>query len=333
MRTHTKHRKFLLSPRLWVAGCVGAVAALAGCQRADSSLPGTLERERLELVADAAEAIVAMPVKPGQQVAAGDLVLVQDGAVAATQLAAAIAQTAQAQAHLDELRNGSRNTTVQAAVARRDRARTQRDDEDRERRRLLGLVAQNLVSRVSYDRQVTAAATANAALAEAEAALRELQQGTRREQVVGAQRAVEQAQAQQRAVVTTQQRLEVRAPRAAIVDALPYHLGEKPPRGATVAVLLATGAPFVRIHVPEPLRARVQPGTAAAIRVDGVAGDFQGRVRYISSEPEFTPYFSLTETDRSRLAYTAEVSIDSLPAAKLPAGLPATVELAIAPSP
>ena len=155
MRTQSKHHRFLLSPRPWAAGYV-AVAMLAGCQRADPSLPGTVERERLELVADAAEAIVAIPVKPGQVVAAGDLLLVQDGDVAATQLAGAAAQTAQAQAHLDELRNGSRNTTVQAAVARRDRARAQRDDEERERRRLLGLVAQNLVSRVAYDRQATA---------------------------------------------------------------------------------------------------------------------------------------------------------------------------------
>lgn len=311
-----------------------ALLLLASCQRtAENALPGTLERDRVELVADAAEAIVELRVREGQIVHRGDVLLVQDRSVAADQLARGSAQSAQAQAQLDELRSGARGTTVRAAQARRDRARVQRDDEERERRRLLGLVAQNLVSRAAYDRQSAAAAAAAAALAEAEAALQELQQGTRREQVTQAQRVLEQAQAQQRELQTTAGRLEVRAPLDAVVDALPYRVGEKPARGATVAVLLASGAAFVRVHVPEPLRVRVRVGTAASVSVDGVTESLSGRVRYISTEPEFTPYFSLTEQDRSRLSYAAEVLLSGAAAASLPAGIPATVRLQLDASP
>jgi HlyD family secretion protein len=305
-----------------------AAAAVASCSASgDGRLPGTLERDRLELVADAAETIIEMPVREGARVAQNALILALDGSVAVTQLEGARAQVAAAQARLDELRNGPRATTIGAAVARRDRARTVRDNEARERERLRGLIAQNLVSRAALDQQTAVAASSEDGLREAEAVLRELQQGTRKEQIDQARRAVEQSAAQLRQLETTKSRLEVRAPREAIVDALPFRVGEKPARGATVVVLLATGAPFARVHVPEPLRARVRVGTAARIRVDGVKDEFSGKVRYIATDPEFTPYYSLTESDRSRLAYRAEIVIDSAAAAELPAGLPLEVML------
>lgn len=307
---------------------LAAAAGVASCSAGgDGRLPGTLERDRLELVADAAETIVEMPVREGARVAQNALILALDGSVAVTQLEGARAQVAAAQARLDELRNGPRATTIGAAVARRDRARTVRDNEVRERERLRGLIAQNLVSRAALDQQTAVAASSEDGLREAEAVLRELQQGTRKEQIDQARRAVEQSAAQLRQLETTKSRLEVRAPREAIVDALPFRVGEKPARGATVAVLLATGAPFARVHVPEPLRARVRVGTAARIRIDGVKDEFSGRVRYIATDPEFTPYYSLTESDRSRLAYRAEIVIDGAAAAELPAGLPLEVML------
>ncbi|MBC8024729.1 MAG: hemolysin secretion protein D, partial [Steroidobacteraceae bacterium] len=66
---------------------------LASCSRQDTdTLPGTLERDRIELVADADESIVAQPLAEGSAVKAGDVVVVQDGAISASQLDAARAQ-------------------------------------------------------------------------------------------------------------------------------------------------------------------------------------------------------------------------------------------------
>jgi HlyD family secretion protein len=56
------------------------------------------------------------------------------------------------------------------------------------------------------------------------------------------------------------------------------------------------------------------------VHADGVERNFQGTVRWVSSDASFTPYFALTEHDRSRLSYLAE--IDLADAARLPAGLP-----------
>jgi HlyD family secretion protein len=43
-------------------------------------------------------------------------------------------------------------------------------------------------------------------------------------------------------------------------------------------------------------------------------------VRWVSSDATFTPYFALTEHDRSRLSFLAEIDIPD--AAQLPSGVP-----------
>jgi HlyD family secretion protein len=97
-----------------------------------------------------------------------------------------------------------------------------------------------------------------------------------------------------------------------------------------VAVLLADTAPYARIHVPAPLRARVRQGTPATLRVDGVERAFSGKVRFIASDAEFTPYYSLTAADRSRLSFLAEVVFDDAAARELPSGVPVNVSLTLA---
>ncbi|MFO1427051.1 MAG: HlyD family efflux transporter periplasmic adaptor subunit [Steroidobacteraceae bacterium] len=301
---------------------------LSACGNGPSgALPGTLERDRIELAAEAAEPILERPVREGAIVRAGDVIIVQDATVAGTQLDAARAAVARAAAQLRELENGARIEARREARARRDAARAQRDAEARELARLQGLIAQNLVSQSQLTRQQAASDAAASGLAAAEAALATLENGTRAEQVEQGRRSLEQARAQLRELETSAGRLQVRAPIAGIVDALPYQLGERPPRGATVAVLLADGAPFARIYVPEPLRAQVHVGTPARVHVDGVEGVFRGNVRFVASQATFTPYFSLNETDRSRLAFLAEVTLAEPRAATIGIGVPVQVEL------
>jgi len=307
---------------------VMAALLAGGCARHDESrLPGTLERDRVELVADANESIVSLPFAEGASVEAGDVVVVQDKAITAAQVDAARAQLAEAEARVEELKNGPRPTTIRAAVARRDAARAQRDDAVRERDRLLDLVKRSLVSQSDADRQVALASTAESNLREAEEDLRELQEGTRAEELAQARQAADSARANLAGLQTTSSRLEVRAPIAATIDALPYGLGEKPAKGATVAVLLANTAPYARIHVPEQIRARVRPGTQASIHIDGIDRAWRGQVRFVSSEAEFTPYYALTAADRSRLSFRAEVVFDESEATSLPSGVPLEVSL------
>jgi len=49
-------------------------------------------------------------------------------------------------------------------------------------------------------------------------------------------------------------------------------------------------------------------------------------VRSVSSEASFTPYAALTEQDRGRLVFVAEIDLEGEAAAELPAGVPVQVE-------
>ena len=69
----------------------------------------------------------------------------------------------------------------------------------------------------------------------------------------------------------------------------------------------------------------IKPGTHAKIFVDGLTSPIAGRVRWVSAEAAFTPYFALTEHDRGRLSYVAKVDIAE-DRERLPDGVPVEVE-------
>ena len=98
--------------------------------------------------------------------------------------------------------------------------------------------------------------------------------------------------------------------------------------GQPVIVMLAAGQPHARVYVPEALRVRVAAGTPARIRVDGLEEPIEGRVRWVSSEAAFTPYYALTERDRGRLTYLAKVDLLT-DRDRLPDGVPVEVEFLV----
>ena len=50
-----------------------------------------------------------------------------------------------------------------------------------------------------------------------------------------------------------------------------------------------------------------------------------GRLRWIATEPAFTPYYALNASDRARLVYMAEFDLEG--GEELPTGVPAQVLL------
>ncbi len=265
------------------------VLMLSDCSRTNPlPLVGTLERDRMDLVAEAQEPIVRINVQEGDRVHAGQVILQLDDRRQRTLLAEARAIRDQAKARLaaaQAMLTQARKDFTRTAVLVRRRVRSEAE---------LDRV------RATFDSRRADVAAAEAARAEAQAA------------VAGAE--------------LTLHRLTVRAPRAATVDALPFHLGERPPAHAVVAVLLDAKSAYARVYVPEPLRARMRPGMPAVIRIDGSARSYPGTLRFISADAAFTPYYALTERDRSRLAYLAKVYFVGVDAANLPTGAPVSVD-------
>jgi HlyD family secretion protein len=129
------------------------------------------------------------------------------------------------------------------------------------------------------------------------------------------------------AVAKKQRRdLDLLAPTAGVVDQIPFDRGERVPIGAVLVVLLEAGEPWVRTWIPEDRVAEVGPGTPAEVRIDGLANALEGQVLDVAREPEFTPYFALTERERAHLVYQARVAVRDAPDSLRP-GVPADVRL------
>lgn len=307
---------------------VFTAAVLAACAGDDDEvLLGTLERDRVELVAEAQEPIIEVAVREGEAVSEGQLLLGLDPAAVETQLARARSAAAQAERRHAELIAGARRERIREARALAAGAAARAAAESREFVRIETLVGDGMLPASALDRQRALRGGAEAEESAASERLAELERGTRSEVVEQAAATLAEARAQVAEIELSLARHSVRAPRAGVIDALPYELGERPPRGAPVAVLLAAGQPYARVFIPEPRRAAVHAGSAASVRVDGADRDWRGEVRYVSSEAAFTPYYALNERDRSRLSFLAEVVLSEPEAVGLPTGMPVEVRL------
>ncbi len=262
--------------RVWLAALAIPLAAGPGCDdgTVELELVGTVERTLVELVAPAAETIVAVHRQRGDRVAADEPIVQLDTTYAS-------AEVARAEAGLAGARTGE-------VVAKHELERARKLRRDR------------VASEQALDRARLAYDEARARLREAEALL------------TAAQKRIAD--------------LTLSAPAPGVVDQLPFEAGERVAAGAVVGVVLADGAPWVRVWVPEGAYVRVLPGTPAEIRIDGFDEALRGSVLDVAREPEFTPHYALTERDRVHLVYEARVRIEEAPDALRP-GVPAEVRI------
>jgi len=314
------------------AARIGILAALAlsACAGGDDpqDVLGTLERDRLELIAESNERLVELFVEEGDRVTAGAPLARQEAGAMEPRLAQSRASLAEAERRLGDLVEGPRAREIDEARATLKGAESTLTTERREYQRVADLVERKLLSASDLDQARARRDAAQAARDEARARLRLLEEGTRPEQLAQARAAVDGAKAAVAELMVSAERYSVRAPRPGLIEALPYEVGERPPVGAPLVIMLADGAPYARVHVPEPLRVAFAAGTAVEVRIDGVTDPLPGTVRYVSSQASFTPYNSLTQKDRSRLAYLAEITLEGDAASNLPAGVPVQVRLA-----
>ncbi len=315
--------------RTRIAVGIATLGALAACDNARDRalLVGTLERDRIEIIAEAAEPIMAVDVTEGQHVTQGQVLLRQDTELTRAREAQSQAQVDEARHRLEELEKGARAENVAEARARLASARAAAERDQREFKRIEDIVRRELLAAAELDVARAARDRSEAGVRETQAQLDLLLHGTRAEQIAQGRAALAAAESQLRAQQLSDARLIVRASRDGLVEALPYEVGERPQAGAPVAVLLGDGQPYARIYIPEPMLAQVRPGTRVSVHVDGVDAAVMGVVRYIAGSATFTPYYALTQRDRSRLSFLAEVMLEGEHALQLPTGVPVEVRL------
>jgi HlyD family secretion protein len=233
-----------------------------------------------------------------------------------------------AERRLAELTKGPRSQEIAEARAAAESAQSSLITETREYERVRDLVERKLLSQSSLDQARARRDAAVGTQKQTTARLNLLLEGTRIEELEQAEASLKQAQAALVEVQTSAARYVVTAPRAGRIEAIPYKLGERPVAGAPVIVMLAEGTPYARVHVPEPVRAQFKSGVQVKVRLDGRDQPLNGVVRYVSADAAFTPYYALTQEDRSRLSFLAEIDLPDEAARDIPSGIPVQVTLA-----
>ncbi|RZF92599.1 HlyD family efflux transporter periplasmic adaptor subunit [Pseudoalteromonas sp. N1230-9] len=285
---------------------------------------GTLERERVIHPATTNEILIDLPVSAGQLVEKGQVIAQFDAELQQAIVAKAQAQLAQATAFLDKTLNGARPEEVAAASAKVAAANAAYTQSEANFRRAKTLVKDKLASQETLDSATAARDETFANLESAKQNLNELTNGSRVEDINSAKAQVQAAEAELKVQQKYLSDLTIKAMRAGRVDNLPWHVGERVTKGSPVVIIQANSAPYARVYIPEPYRAKLNQGMTLTVRVDGIDKDIQGELTWIATEPAFTPFYALNQEERARLMYLAEVT---LPTSEnnLPTGVPAQV--------
>lgn len=313
-------------PAMNIALC-SLLLCIFGCEEKSASIAlGTLERDRIAHTATANEIIVEIPVAQGARVSKGDVLVQLDSRQQFALTSKAEAQVAAAQANLEKLHNGARVEEVAAASAELAGLKAALKESETAYFRANNLVHKGLISLATLDQSLAVKDANTAAVNAAKEKLHLLTNGTRYEDLLIGKANL----AVMKALLASENKkladLTVVATRDGLLDNLPWHLGERVIVGSPLAIVVAGNAPHARIYVPETHRVNIKIGDSLVIHVDGLTDSIEGKVRWISTEPAFTPYYALNQAERARLMYLAEVQLPEH-YSTLPNGIPVEVEM------
>ncbi|HWV16256.1 MAG TPA: hypothetical protein VN030_12565 [Cellvibrio sp.] len=301
--------------------------ALCGCGDSDKKQAwGTLERDRIVLKATASEIITAQPIREGTSVKQGELLVQLDDTQAKASLARAEAALASAKALQSKLHNGARSEDIAATRAQLDQAEAQWQQAETTLKRITTLTRQKLAGQADYDSAKTLRDSAQAEVKRTKQNLLLLTNGTRAEDLQQAAAQVAEAEANVAIEKHKLQQLSIVATRNGFLDRLPKYVGERTTLNDPLALLLAGTAPYARVYILETERVKLRIGQTLNVHVDGYKKTFAGKLRWISHDPAFTPYYGLSSQDRALLMYLAEIDLPDT-AVEVPSGLPAQVDL------
>ena len=324
----------LIALRLWTQ---------ARALRAPSGGSGEIEGTIVDLSSRVGARIIEQRVKEGDRVKAKDLLVRLDCADPAAALAEAearvLAARSQAASSMAQLSVSERNRVAaraaeEAAKATAAALEAQAAAAERQAKRLEGLPADVAASNIDQTRASALGLTRQTEAAKAQAIAGEAQAHAAEVGIKAASAQAEAALAQVRAseAQVARQRLmvdecELRAPRDAEVQTLPHEVGELVSPGATLVRLVDLTDLKATFYLPNAEIGAVRPGARATVVADAWPDEtFEGTVRTVSLEAEFTPRNIQTRTDRDRLVYPVEVTVVNR-GGKLRSGMPVQVTL------
>jgi RND family efflux transporter MFP subunit len=258
--------------------------------------------------------LVSVLVQEGDLVAQGTPLARLDISNLQTQRQQLEAEKARAQARLAELQAGPRPEDIAAAEAAVRELEQELELQRTQRSRREYLYEQGAISRETLDEFTYGQETLQARLDQARSRLRELQNGTRSEQILAQQATVRQLDAAIADLDVTIGKSTLRSPFAGVVSARAVDEGTVVSAGQPVVELVENAAPEARIGLPANVTSDLQVGESQIIRL--------GQDRYTGTVTSVLP-----EVDPETRTQVVVFQLDQAAIPRLNPGQTARVEL------
>ena len=212
--------------------------------------------------------VTAVLVSEGEPVAKGQAIAQLDTQNLAAQQRQLTAQKAQAQANLSELQAGARPEDIAVAAAAVEDVQQQLILQQTQEQRREYLFQQGAISQEQLDEFAYGTNSLQAKLNQARSTLAALQNGTRSEQVLAQNAAVDQFQAQIDALAVTQSKSVLTAPFDGVIAQRAVDEGTVVSAGQTVVDLMESVAPEARIGVPSDVASTLALSSNQTVRIN-----------------------------------------------------------------
>jgi multidrug resistance efflux pump len=306
----------MLAPAVFFLGCEPP---------ANDKYGGYIEAEQIEVGSRVGGRVKDVFVEEGDVVEAGTVLVRFETRHLEAELKEAEHKVERLQVVVEKLQAGPRPQEIEMARQRWKAAEARRKNSQDQYNRSLELGSPT-VTREKMEEQETILRTDEADERARREELAMLEEGTRAEDVVIAQRELEEAQAR---VLRLQDQLEegeVKAPVTAEVEVLDLEPGDLVPPGLAVATLVRQDELWVRCFVPATEITFLKTGDPVQVSVDSRPDRFEGQILRINRVAEYTPRNVQTFEQRADQVFGVKVRVND-PQGVLRPGMAASVRL------
>lgn len=318
-------RKYAFYLAAWLTALLPALI-LSGC---DSALPevyqGYAEGDFVYISPETAGRLVALEVKKGEQVEAGQALARLDSDSQHKQVAVEESHLQAELATLADLRKGQRRPELNSADARIAQARQDAKIAASKLERYKKIRARDYLSEFELQQAQAESRQKQARVSELISQRESSALPSRQDQILAQQARVDAAREalEQRQIDLNKRTLVAAAP-AVVYDVI-SHPGEVITPGQPVLSLLPQDALKIRFFVPARRLNSVAVGQKVSLLPDGLSAPLAAEVNFISPKAEYAPPVIYSRQQRERLMFMVE-AVPLVPSPALKPGLPVEVK-------
>lgn len=303
------------------------ITLLPQCNFNDHELHGYVEGQLTFLSSPTDGRLEQLGVRRGEQVKKGDFLFALEPLPESAELQSATAIINQASANLKNILYGKRPTELDAIRSQIKEVKAKIDFLTKQHQRYKILVEKSAIEQQRLDQTTQDLDVSIAQLKELEANLSTAKLPGREEEIKSAEAGLASTQALFDKAHWELVEKSLSATEDAQVFDTYYKVGERVPANRPVLSLLVPRDIIAVFFIPEPQLATIYLKQKITILCDNCASKFQGSIRYISPNVQYTPPVIYSNSARSKLVFRVEADITPINGKNLNPGQPIDILL------